>query len=151
VHDFKEFRKIKISNLHNKNRTSLLKILHLYEYINDTNIFDDMIKNILKIEDTRKIKIIKMRIESIMEDLQLDSYENKIETNDFIEYIYKNKKIYFIKDNKNVDIIESIIKNEKNIQLYNKKGKINVNIKNIDKIRENIDNINKIVVKYKNE
>ena len=110
-----------------------------------------MIKNILKIEDTRKIKIIKMRIESIMEDLQLDSYENKIETNDFIEYIYKNKKIYFIKDNKNVDIIESIIKNEKNIQLYNKKGKINVNIKNIDKIRENIDNINKIVVKYKNE
>jgi hypothetical protein len=151
VHDFKEFRKIKISNLHNKNRTSLLKILHLYEYINDTNIFDDMIKNILKIEDTRKIKIIKMRIESIMEDLQLDSYENKIETNDFIEYIYKNKKIYFIKDNKNVDTIESIIKNEKNIQLYNKKGKINVNIKNIDKIRENIDNINKIVVKYKNE
>lgn len=151
MHDFKEFSKIKISNLHNKNRTSLLKILHLYEYINDANIFDDMIKNILKIEDTRKIKIIKMRIESIMEDLQLDSYENKIETNEFIEYIYKNKKIYFLKDNKSVDIIESIIKNEKNIQLYNKKGKININIKNIDKISENIDNISKIVVKYKNE
>ena len=110
-----------------------------------------MTKNIIKIEDTRKIKIIKMRIESIMEDLQLNSYENKIETNEFTEYIYKNKKIYFLKDNKNIDIVKSIIKNEKNIQLYNKKGKMNINRKNIDKINENIDNIDKIVINYKNE
>ena len=151
MHDFREFSKIKISNLHNKNRTSLLKILHLYEYINDTNIFDDMMKNILKIEDTRKIKIIKMRIESIMEDLQLDSYENKIETNEFVEYVYKNKKIYFLKDNRNIDIIKSIIKNETKVQLYSKKGKININTKNIDKIGENIDNIDKIIINHKNE
>ena len=151
MHDFREFSKIKISNLHNKNRTSLLKILHLYEYINDANIFDDMMKNILKIEDARKIKIIKMRIESIMEDLQLDSYESKIETNEFVEYVYKNKKIYFLKDNKNIDIIKSIIKNETNVQLYSKKGKININTKNIDKISENIDNIDKIIINHKNE
>ena len=151
MHDFREFSKIKISNLHNKNRTSLLKILHLYEYINDTNIFDDMMKNILKIEDARKIKIIKMRIESIMEDLQLDSYENKIETNEFVEYVYKNKKIYFLKDNRNIDIIKSIIKNETKVQLYTKKGKININTKNIDKISENIDNIDKIIINHKNE
>lgn len=151
MHDFREFSKIKISNLHNKNRSSLLKILHLYEYINDANIFDDMMKNILKIEDTRKIKIIKMRIESIMEDLQLDSYESKIETNEFVEYVYKNKKIYFLKDNRNIDIIKSIIKNETKIQLYTKKGKININTKNIDKISENIDNIDKIIINHKNE
>lgn len=151
MHDFREFSKIKISNLHNKNRTSLLKILHLYEYINDANIFDDMMKNILKIEDTRKIKIIKMRIESIMEDLQLDSYESKIETNEFVEYVYKNKKIYFLKDNRNIDIIKSIIKNETKVQLYTKKGKININTKNIDKISENIDNIDKIIINHKNE
>jgi len=110
-----------------------------------------MMKNILKIEDARKIKIIKMRIESIMEDLQLDSYESKIETNEFVEYVYKNKKIYFLKDNKNIDIIKSIIKNETNVQLYSKKGKININTKNIDKISENIDNIDKIIINHKNE
>jgi hypothetical protein len=110
-----------------------------------------MMKNILKIEDTRKIKIIKMRIESIMEDLQLDSYESKIETNEFVEYVYKNKKIYFLKDNRNIDIIKSIIKNETKVQLYTKKGKININTKNIDKISENIDNIDKIIINHKNE
>jgi len=110
-----------------------------------------MMKNILKIEDARKIKIIKMRIESIMEDLQLDSYENKIETNEFVEYVYKNKKIYFLKDNRNIDIIKSIIKNETKVQLYTKKGKININTKNIDKISENIDNIDKIIINHKNE
>lgn len=148
MNNFKILTKIKISKLHDKNRSSLLKILHLYEYINEKNIFEEMHNDILNINDPSKLKIIEMRIESIMEDLKVDSYEEKIENDEFIEYVYKKKKIYFLKENKNIETIKSIIKEEKNVHFYDKKKKININYKNIKKMEENINNINKIIIKF---
>jgi hypothetical protein len=37
------------------------------------------------------------------------------------------------------------------LSIDSKKGRININTKNIDKISENIDNIDKIIINHKNE
>ena len=113
------------------NRECLIKIVQTWEYLNNNNIVRDIKNKINKEDNEYKLKIIEIRLESIIEELKKKNYLEKTDNKDFTLYKYEEYEVMYIKNLNIEKIIKKIeIMQYSFLKLYNEK-------KMIKKIKKN--------------
>jgi len=117
--------------INNINRECLIKIIKTWEYLNNNNIVKDIKNKIDNESNEYRLRIIEIRLESIIEEFKKKNYLEKTENKDFILYKYEEYEVMYIKNLNIEKIIKKIEKMEYNfLKLYNEK-------KIIKKIKKN--------------
>lgn len=124
---------IEISNV---NRECLIKLIQTWEYLNNDNINKNIKNEINNEKSEYKLKIIEIRLESIIDELKKKNYVEKTENKDFTLYKYEKYEVMYIKNLNKERIIKKIEKMEYAFLKLYKEAKIIKKIKR-NNIKEN--------------
>lgn len=117
-------------------KTTLLKLLNLYEEISNKNLIDEINKKYNNEIDEFKKELIKIKINSIKSEINKKKYKDKKNKDNINLYYYDNNTVkIYTKDVNNAKLIELIssIKIEKIFYISNNSKK-EININNIKEL-----------------